>query len=59
MATMDEMYSDGSDHEACEVCGCCITCHDCEMYGCGPYPIQPSNLGILSKLYHKTTINTT
>lgn len=50
MVTMDEMYGDGSDHEACEVCGNCITCHDCEMYGCGPNPIQPSEMKNLPEL---------
>jgi len=28
--TMDDMYGDGSDHEACEECYSCIDCGDCE-----------------------------
>lgn len=35
MTTMDDLYGDGSDHEACEECGSCIECGDCEEYGCG------------------------
>ena len=31
---MNEIYGDGSDHEVCETCGLCITCGDCEKYGC-------------------------
>lgn len=33
--TMDEMYGDGSDHEACPSCGFCKTCDDCKNLGCG------------------------
>jgi len=33
--TMDKVYGDGSDHECCEFCGLCITCGDCEKFGCG------------------------
>jgi len=33
--TMDDEYNDGSDHEYCKICGCCITCGDCDKYGCG------------------------
>jgi len=29
MKTMDDMYGDGSNHEACEKCGFCLTCGDC------------------------------
>ena len=35
MKTMNEMYEDESDHEACGECGFCITCGDCNKYGCG------------------------
>ena len=31
---MDETYGDGSDHLCCPYCGFCITCGDCEKYGC-------------------------
>ena len=29
MVTMDELYGDGSDHEACEGCGTCLECDGC------------------------------
>jgi len=29
MATMHELYGDGSGHEACEGCGACKDCGDC------------------------------
>lgn len=32
---MQELYGDGSDHEACIKCGFCITCLDCKNFGCG------------------------
>ena len=35
MATMNDIYNDGSNHEACQECGYCITCGDCVKYGCG------------------------
>ncbi len=36
MATMDEYYNDGSKkHRVCPVCGLCMSCGDCEKYGCG------------------------
>lgn len=35
MATMDETYGDGTDHEVCDCCGLCITCGDCHDLGCG------------------------
>ena len=28
--TMEQIYSDSSNHEACEECGLCITCGDCK-----------------------------
>lgn len=30
MATMDQKYSDGSNHECCSECGMCVTCGDCK-----------------------------
>lgn len=30
MTTMDDLYGDGTDHEACPVCGECKTCGDCD-----------------------------
>jgi len=33
--TMDEEYGDGSEHVYCPICKFCITCGDCEKYGCG------------------------
>jgi hypothetical protein len=30
MVTMDEIYGDGSEHEACEVCGTCLECDGCQ-----------------------------
>jgi len=33
--TMDDMYGDGSDCTACEKCGLCLSCGDCNIYGCG------------------------
>lgn len=33
--TMDNIYGDKSNHECCRLCGYCITCGDCEKYGCG------------------------
>lgn len=35
MPTMNDVYMDDSDHECCNYCGFCITCKDCEKYGCG------------------------
>lgn len=36
MPTMDSLYGDNSDHEACPKCGLCIPCGDCSsIYGCG------------------------
>lgn len=32
--TMDSLYGDGSDHMACDSCGMCLLCHDCD---CGSY----------------------
>ena len=37
MMTMNDLYGDGSDCIACEICGFCITCGDCERYGCGKF----------------------
>lgn len=34
MATMNDIWKDGSNHEACEVCKFCIECGDCKKYGC-------------------------
>ena len=36
--TMDNLYSDGSDHEACEKCGFCKACGDCNAFGCQSIP---------------------
>ena len=33
--SMHEMYGDGSDHEACQRCGFCVSCGDCAEHGCG------------------------
>ncbi len=33
--TMYKVYGDGSDHRCCAICGFCITCGDCEGFGCG------------------------
>jgi len=33
--TMHEEYGDGSDHECCDLCGFCLTCGDCDKFGCG------------------------
>lgn len=33
MVTMDDLYGDGSDHEACEGCGGCLECEDCTCNG--------------------------
>ncbi len=33
LPTMNETYGDGSDHPGCPVCGLCITCGDCAMFG--------------------------
>ena len=30
MPTMNDMYADGSEHSACESCGMCRECGDCE-----------------------------
>lgn len=30
MPSMNDLYGDDSDHEACEKCGCCISCGDCK-----------------------------
>ena len=27
---MNDLYGDDSNHEACEICGLCIKCKDCE-----------------------------
>lgn len=35
IATMNDMYGDNSDHEACDRCGFCVECGDCENFGCG------------------------
>lgn len=35
MTTMNEMYGDGSNHEACDECGYCKRCGDCQEFGCG------------------------
>jgi len=39
METMHETYGEPDDeigeHVCCEICGHCITCGDCEHYGCG------------------------
>lgn len=37
MATMNDAYKDGSDHERCSKCGMCIQCGDCKAYGCGEF----------------------
>ena len=29
MATMNDRYGDGSNHEVCDTCGMCIICGDC------------------------------
>jgi hypothetical protein len=29
MPTMNDIYGDGSAHEACPGCGMCLTCGDC------------------------------
>ena len=34
MKTMDDVHGDGSNHECCSECGFCVTCGDCEKYGC-------------------------
>ena len=31
--TMDSLYGDGSAHEACAGCGCCLVCDGCECGG--------------------------
>lgn len=33
--TMNSLYGDGSDHEACPSCGMCVVCGDCATFGCG------------------------
>lgn len=38
MTTMNGLYGDNSDHNACEVCGFCIHCDDCSTFGCGSPP---------------------
>jgi len=35
--TMNEEYEDGLNHIVCEECGFCITCGDCNKYGCGSH----------------------
>ena len=41
--TMDSLYGDGSDHQACRVCGYCVTCGDCPTYHhtSQPDPLTP------------------
>ena len=34
-ATMDYLYGDGSNHQACPNCGYCLKCGDCAVHGCG------------------------
>ena len=29
MPTMNDLYSDGSDHGACPICGWCLVCDGC------------------------------
>jgi len=33
--TMDDLYGDSSKHEVCLRCGFCISCQDCDNFGCG------------------------
>lgn len=34
MTTMNDLYADGSEHEACDECGYCKRCGDCKKFGC-------------------------
>ena len=41
--TMDELYGDSSQHQACQLCGFCIDCRDCENFGCGAVAYEEGN----------------